>query len=526
MFDSRSHVPRRQQVTCLFGRPIWKPLFSAGQPSVATAFTVFLPMCPQRILEEYFGHKEFRGQQAAVIEHLLRRQHTLVIMPTGMGKSICYQIPALLTAQREVPNTSTRNLTVVISPLIALMKDQVDGLQLCGIDATYVNSSLSRQQREQRYQSIAGGHFDLLYVTPERFRKPEFVEVIQRRSVHLLAVDEAHCISEWGHDFRPDYTRLAEFRQLIGEPTTIALTATATPVVQKDIIRQLGLMPQDVRIFHEGIARPNLELVTQHVWDDDEKLEHLLNTIRCPEFQSGNGIIYFTLIKTLGRFSQRLLEEKVVHVCYHGELERQQRRMVQDQFMSGKQPLVLATNAFGMGIDKEDIRFVVHAEVPGSMEAYYQEIGRAGRDGLPSLCLLLYDQRDLAIQVEFIRGSNPGSDYYGQLYLYLTERREEIQAFGIDWLNRQLHLRGQSDFRLDTALAMLERYGVVRDVRPPGCFDVTEKLPGDLIDPVRMKQKLDRDQRKLYAMVEYANDTGNPKAFIHRYFGLPYRNQD
>ena len=480
-------------------------------------------MCPQRILEQYFGYQEFRGQQAAVIEHLLQGKHALVIMPTGMGKSICYQVPRLLALQRELPAEHTRNLTLIISPLIALMKDQVDGLRSRGINASFINSSLTRQQREKRYRSVSGGQFDLLYVTPERFRKPDFVEVIRRRTVDLLAVDEAHCISEWGHDFRPDYTRLAEIRELLGRPTTVALTATATPPVQSDIIRQLGLTPRDIRLFHEGIDRPNLELTTQHVWDDDEKLDSLLGTIRHEKFQRGSGIVYFTLIKTLERFSERLLHNGIVHVCYHGDLERQRRRSIQNQFMSGDQPLALATNAFGMGIDKEDIRFVIHAEVPGSMEAYYQEIGRAGRDGLPSLCVLLYDQRDLAIQTEFIRCSNPGPEYYGQLYVYLTERHEEVQAFGVDWLNRQLHVRGRSDFRLDTALAMLERYGVVRDARPPGCFQVTGDLPQELVDPGRIQNKLERDQKKLYALVEYANDSGDPKAFIHQYFGLPYQ---
>ncbi|MBI85071.1 MAG: ATP-dependent DNA helicase [Planctomycetaceae bacterium] len=479
-------------------------------------------MTPQQALEQYFGYHSFRGSQLSAIEHVLAKRHTLVIMPTGMGKSLCYQLPAILCSATKSSSHPCPSITLVISPLIALMKDQVDALLTRGISATFINSSLRKQEREERYASVAAGDFDLLYVTPERFRKPEFVEVMAQRSVSLLAVDEAHCISEWGHDFRPDYTRLEEFRRLLGNPTTIALTATATPEVQQDIVRQLGLEANEMQLIHEGIDRPNLELQVKHVWDDEDKLDHIIDTVRDSHHQQGSGIVYFTLIKTLERFSSRLLEEGIVHVCYHGDLERTRRRNIQNAFMEGEQSLVLATNAFGMGIDKEDIRFVLHAEVPGSMEAYYQEIGRAGRDGLASLCLLLYDQRDLATQMEFIRWSNPNSEYFQQVYLYLTERKEQVQAFGMEWLNKQLHSRGKADHRLATTFALLDRYNVVQDSHPPGCFNVVADLPDRMLDDSRLATKLERDQRKLYALVEYANYPENRKRFIHNYFGLPY----
>ncbi len=479
-------------------------------------------MKPQQALKQYFGYHSFRSSQLSAIEHVLAKRHTLVIMPTGMGKSLCYQIPALLDSTTKTNTDACPSITLVISPLIALMKDQVDALLARGISATFINSSLGKQEREKRYASVAAGDFDLLYVTPERFRKPEFVEVMTQRRVSLLAVDEAHCISEWGHDFRPDYTRLEEFRRLLGNPTTIALTATATPEVQQDIVRQLGLEANEMQLIHEGIDRPNLELQVKEVWDDDDKLEHIIDAVRNTQHQQGSGIVYFTLIKTLERFSSRLLEEGIVHVCYHGDLERSKRRNIQNAFMEGEQSLVLATNAFGMGIDKEDIRYVLHAEVPGSMEAYYQEIGRAGRDGLESLCLLLYDQRDLATQMEFIRWSNPNSEYFQQVYLYLTERKEQVQAFGVEWLNQQLHSRGKADHRLETTFALLDRYDVVQDSHPPGCFKVIANLPDCMLDDGRLATKLERDQRKLYAVVEYANHPGDRKQFIHNYFGLPY----
>lgn len=471
----------------------------------------------QQILRDVFGYSSFRGRQAEAIERIEDGQHVLLIMPTGMGKSLCFQLPAL-AMPAETDGKS--NLCVVISPLIALMKDQVDGLIARGVDATYINSSLNRQERETRYRKIAEAEYRLLYVTPERFRKQQFRDVLSKRNVALLAIDEAHCISEWGHDFRPDYSRVGEWRSLMGNPVTIAMTATATPEVQIDIGRQLGLEDDELYLIHEGINRPNLDLTVTRVSSDEEKYEQIDDVANRKDFQNGSGIVYFTLIKTLERFSAHLASCGRPHVCYHGDLDARARRRIQNEFMRGDCPLVLATNAFGMGIDKEDIRFVIHAEVPGSMESYYQEIGRAGRDGLASECRLLYDERDLMTQMEFIEWKNPDADYYERVYELLVKDAERIQAFGLEWFNKQLQCRSKHDHRVDTVLSMLDRHSVVAGPHAPACFQVTGKLPEMFRDADFLAEKRLRDQKKLYALVQYVAEEDDRKRFIHDYFGI------
>ncbi len=486
------------------------------------------PASPLTVLRRWFGFPAFRGPQQEVIEAIGQagRQagHALVVMPTGSGKSLCYQIPALAIVPPEVQPFDPwldRRLVVVLSPLIALMKDQTDALQGRGIDAAFINSSLDRETREQRYRELAGGHFRLLYVTPERFRKAAFREAIQQREVILLAVDEAHCVSEWGHDFRPDYSRLAEIRSLLGEPPTLALTATATPACQADILRQLGLSAADVHRFHSGIERPNLELEVAEVGDEEAKLQQIEAVAEDRRWADGSGIVYCTLIKTLERISEGLRQRGIDHLVYHGELRRAERRRIQERFMTGEIPLVVATGAFGMGIDKAAIRFVVHAEVPGSLEAYYQEIGRAGRDGQPACCRLLYDPHDLMTQMQFIDWRNPDADFFSRLWCYLRERSEEVAAFGLEWLNAQLQSVSRHDHRLETALGLLDRYGSVAGPRPPECFRVTATadLPAVFRDAERLAEKKQRDQQRLYALVEYIH-AEDRQAFLQRYFGV------
>ncbi len=477
----------------------------------------------RRLLREHFGYDNFRGDQAEIIRHLTANRdeggaaHSLVLMPTGGGKSLCYQLPALYFA------AAGRGGTLVISPLIALMQDQVQALKAKGIAADFVNSTISAAERDRRIADYVAGKIHILYVTPERFRKRSFIESLRRSRTALFAVDEAHCISQWGGDFRPDYARLGEFREHAGRPLTVALTATATPDVQEDIIEKLGLTRSEVSIFHQGIRRPNLRLGIRECFGEEEKIEALLEVARG---RSGAGIVYFALIKSLERFSERLEREGVEHRVYHGKLGTKERKRTLNAFLRNEPGarLMLATNAFGLGVDKPDIRFVLHAEVPGSLEAYYQEIGRAGRDGADALCLLLYDQEDLAIQLEFLKWSNPEPRFVERLFELLVRDPEKVRGLGLEFLREQLLYKHRGDFRLETALRLFDRYGVFDEDRPPDdpfrlAEGVTEPPP-ELTDEDDFSAKLEYSQRQLAELVKYVRSDECLRVTIARYFGF------
>ncbi|MCB1237513.1 MAG: ATP-dependent DNA helicase RecQ, partial [Verrucomicrobiae bacterium] len=318
-------------------------------------------------LERHFGFGEFLAGQERVVSALLAGRDALVVMPTGGGKSLCYQLPALVMD----------GVTLVISPLIALMKDQVDGLVRRGVPATMINSTLSPSEQQARIQEMRRGKHKLVYVAPERFRSQAFTNALSQVEIALFAVDEAHCLSQWGHDFRPDYLRLAQALEALDHPQTAAFTATATEDVRADILKHLALRDPFVSI--SGFERPNLSLAVTQISKVREKYDRLEAIVR----EHKTGIVYCATRRKVEEVADSLALMGVKVVAYHGGMEDAERERVQNVFLDRGKDVAVATNAFGMGIDRSDVRFVVHFETPGSIEAYYQEAGRAGRDGEP-----------------------------------------------------------------------------------------------------------------------------------------------
>jgi ATP-dependent DNA helicase RecQ len=351
-------------------------------------------------LQSKFRLVEFRPHQRDIIDDVLAGRDTLCVMPTGAGKSLCFQLPAVMQ----------RGLTIVVSPLISLMADQARQLKQLGIPAFILNSTQTPQEQREIVRQLVTGFEGLLYVAPERFAAASFQILTKRLRPRLFVVDEAHCISSWGHDFRPDYMRLAEARRLMGNPICFAVTATATPQVRQDIIERLGL--RSARVHVTRFDRPNLNYTCQDFADEARKDVALVEFVRK---NAGSGIVYCSTRKRTEAVAA-LLEERLpqrVVVCYHGGMELPERHRSQTLFMKANEAVGVATNAFGMGINKPDIRFVLHYNLPGSVEAYYQEAGRAGRDGAPAECRLLYLARDRRTQEFFIEKmgeNNPEMD--------------------------------------------------------------------------------------------------------------------
>jgi len=467
-------------------------------------------------LVRHFGFHAFREGQREVVSALVGGESVLVFMPTGFGKSLCYQLPALL-----LPGT-----TIVVSPLIALMKDQVDALEEKKLPATSINSSLDGEELAWRLKGIAAGRYKLVYVAPERFKSERFLSALAPARVSLFAVDEAHCISQWGHDFRPDYLRLSAAIERLGRPPVAAFTATATPRVRKDIAAQLKI--DAAREFFVGFDRRNLFLRVARPGGAEEKLAAVRALVEELELvdlgkpaRRGSAIVYCATRKNVDAVTEGLVAAKIPAVAYHAGLADAKRRQVQDLFMADDAPVVVATNAFGLGIDKPDIRAVIHWDVPGSVEAYYQEAGRAGRDDEPAECLLLFNQADVRTQEFFIDLANPRPQEVRALHDWLMEQDDDLVEVEFDVLAG--FLDAASGASVESALKVLEREGVLQ--RAGGDNDVARVRlleRGELaVDLKRVAAKRKSDEERLGRMVAYAYGSGCRRRFVLEYFGDP-----
>jgi ATP-dependent DNA helicase RecQ len=405
----------------------------------------------REVLRRHWGYADFRPGQDQAVANVLAGGDSLTTMPTGGGKSLCYQVPAMLLP----------GVTLVVSPLISLMKDQVDGLEKAGVPATFVNSSLSGSEMTARLDAAARGEFKLVYVAPERFDAEGFRQRLGGIRVSLLAVDEAHCVSEWGHDFRPSYLRLSAARRVLGDPPVAALTATATEEVRRDIVRQLKLA--DPSVLVTGFDRRNLVWHVLPAKNDSEKDRMLLKLLRG---RDGSSIVYASTRKNVDALSALLNGSGVAAVGYHAGLPDLERKRIQDRFMRGDVRVVVATNAFGMGIDKSDVRIVVHYNMPGNLEAYYQEAGRAGRDGGPSDCVLLHAYADRFTHQFFIAQANPPREAVAGMLKVL---RRGADASGVCTVSVAELARAadgvDGDRQGASAVRVLEQFGVVKQSR-------------------------------------------------------------
>ncbi len=405
----------------------------------------------QDILQNFFGYSEFRPGQFEIISSILDEENILAILPTGAGKSICYQIPALMS----------KSFAIVVSPLIALMKDQVDALNARDNISAFINSSLDSRDSDKVISGLSSGKIKILYVSPEKLTNSNFAEKMKSLSPSFLFVDEAHCISEWGHNFRPSYRKIKEFISFIGIKNISAFTATATEDVRTDIIKQLGL--NNPKIFVRGFERDNLCLNVLHTTHKKEKCVDLLKGKNQP------AIIYTSTRKSAEEVADFLRLNKIDAVYYHAGLTSELRRMIQDDFLSGRKNTIVSTNAFGMGIDKSDVRTIIHYNLPGAIENYYQEIGRAGRDGKESDIFLLYDEKDKLIQQYFISSGNPSryqiENVYDTLYncgnVALGSRPQKSISLDTNFFSL-LENKGMNRGLIDSSLRVLEESGYLK----------------------------------------------------------------
>jgi ATP-dependent DNA helicase RecQ len=459
-------------------------------------------------LLEKFGFDGFYPGQEEVVSRVLQAQDTLAILATGAGKSLTYQLPALLL----------EGTTVVVSPLIALMKDQLDMLRDRGItDVVALNSTLSEEQEARTRERVRSGTLRIVYTTPEKLEDDSFLQLLRSIRVPLFVVDEAHCISQWGHDFRPAYLALGAVIAKLGHPTVLALTATATPSVREDILHQLGI--DSVKPIVRGFDRPNLVYEARKADKEADKFKILTSLFSGEEALEGTGIIYTATIKNALEVQRYLTEELGVPAAvYHSKLHKEDRTSVHNLFMDEAIRAVVATNAFGLGIDKPNIRFVVHYDLPGSLEAYTQEAGRAGRDGKPSRCILIYRMSDTRVQNYFLTGKYPDVEevqrVFGTIEVFCD------QAGGVSMVDLRKILQLPLT-KLKVILALLKKSGYIELVNKSayGLTEAVRKHRDLMLNLANYETKKSYDQSKLAMMLQYAETMSCRRRFILNYFG-------
>lgn len=455
-----------------------------------------------RKAREHFGVKSLRPGQRELIDSVLRGKSALGLMPTGAGKSLCYQLPSLFLPKA----------TIVVSPLLSLMQDQTIKLEEACIAATKLDSTLTTLQERQAVKEVKNGQSELVYVTPERLENPEYLKLLGRGGVSLIVVDEAHCVSQWGHDFRPAFLAIKRARESLGNPPVLALTATATAEVEKDILHQLGI--EDAKVYSTGVERPNLDFKVYRTVNEAMKFQRLLEIVKETR---GNGIVYVTTVKLANELHSRLQAAGIKAGKYHGRLSTHDREDAQAAFMENKYKVMVATKAFGLGIDKPDVRFVLHYTFPDSVESYYQEAGRAGRDGKKAIAALLYRLEDKRIHQYFLGGKYPTNVEAAHLYqavLQLSQSNNKQIP-----LSKIIEITDLPQTKTRVLLSYLENEGIIKrgkGIKLLRTFETPEEVESFLS---HYNERTAADRERIERIMKYGQTTECRAQFFREYFG-------